>query len=85
MRWSTTYVSRSSRGEPQFGRRGLYRQIGRSDQARQAELALLWVLNQSDGEHSPLDIARRSGLPFAAVRAAAEALVTHGLLKEAAP
>jgi aminopeptidase-like protein len=41
---------------------------------------MLWVLNQSDGSHSLLDIARRSGLPFEQLRVAAEALSRAGLL-----
>ncbi len=60
-------------GEPQLGRRGLY--DGAADR-----LALLWVLNLSDGRHSLLDIAERSGRPFAAVRDAAAALERAGLL-----
>ena len=48
--------------------------------AASRELALLWVLSLSDGEHSLLDMAQRSGLPFAAVRAAADALLEHELL-----
>jgi aminopeptidase-like protein len=43
---------------------------------------MLWVLNLSDGEHTLLDVAERSGLPFAAVAAAARALHDAGLLKE---
>ncbi len=37
-------------------------------------MALLWVLNLSDGRHSLLDIADRAGMPFALVRHAADAL-----------
>ncbi len=37
--------------------------------------ARLWVLNLSDGEHSLLDIAERSGIPFSAISEAAELLV----------
>jgi aminopeptidase-like protein len=44
---------------------------------------MLWVLNQSDGRHSLLDVAERSGLSFASVRAAAERLRDAGLLTEA--
>jgi aminopeptidase-like protein len=40
----------------------------------------LWVLNQSDGTRSLLDIAERSGLPFPAIRRAAEALLQADLL-----
>ncbi|MDA8251857.1 MAG: DUF4910 domain-containing protein [Rhodospirillales bacterium] len=63
-------------GEPQLGRRGLY--DGDVDR-----LALLWVLNLSDGQHSLLDIAERSGRPFAAITAAAAALRDAGLLVRA--
>jgi aminopeptidase-like protein len=45
-------------------------------------MAMLWVLNLSDGEHSLLDIAERSGLPFDAVAVAADALHDAGLIKE---
>jgi winged helix-turn-helix len=38
-------------------------------------------LNLSDGEHSLFDIAERSGRPFDAVVAAAEALARVGLLQ----
>ena len=49
---------------------------------RARELALLWVLNQSDGHHTLLDIAERSDVSFAALREAADALLAAGLLRE---
>jgi aminopeptidase-like protein len=76
------YVNQSPKGEPQLGRRGLYRGFGGSMDARAREMALLWVLNLSDGEHSLLDISDRSAIPFDMVRLAATALLDHGLLKE---
>jgi len=39
------------------------------------------MLNFSDGKHSLLDIAEKSGLPFPALRQAADALREHHLLK----
>jgi aminopeptidase-like protein len=48
------------------------------------ELALLWVLNLSDGQHSLLDIAERAGLPFALIAGAADALLAVDLLREQA-
>lgn len=45
--------------------------------AETERLALPWVLNQSDGQKSLLDIARRAGLTFTAVRAAAERLLAE--------
>ncbi len=44
-------------------------------------MAMLWVLNLSDGEHSLLDVAERSGLPFDSVAGAADALHEAGLIK----
>jgi aminopeptidase-like protein len=44
-------------------------------------MALLWVLNLADGHHSLLDVAERAGIPFASIRAAADALIAAGLLE----
>ena len=76
------YLNLNPKCEPQLGRRGLYRTIGGDDAGRSRELALLWVLNLSDGEHGLLDISERSGMSFAAIREAAGALLEVGLLSE---
>jgi len=76
------YVNRSPYGEPQLGRRGLYGTVGGASLPG-FELALLWVLNFSDGEHSLLDIAERAGVPFATIRGAADALLAAELLTAA--
>ncbi|NUT12448.1 MAG: DUF4910 domain-containing protein, partial [Nonomuraea sp.] len=75
------YQNLSPYGEPQLGARGLYGSLGGRSDTKQAQLAMLWVLNLSDGLHSLLDIAERSHLPFAAVADAAHALRNAGLLK----
>lgn len=68
--------------EPQLGKRGLYRMTGGHKDTREVELAMLWVLNLSDGDHTLLDIAERSGMPFSAIAAATRALEDCGLLEE---
>jgi len=73
----------SPKGEPQLGRRGLYGATGGAAQLPGFEFALLWVLNYSDGSNSLLDIAERAGMPFAQIRAAADALLAKGLLEAA--
>lgn len=75
------YTNLQPYGEPQLGRRGLYRALGGTE-IPDLQLAMLWVLNLSDGAHTLLDIAERSGIEFRAVRVAADALVEHGLLRE---
>ena len=76
------YVNLSPYGEPQLGKRGLYGSLGGRSDTKQAQMAMLWVLNLSDGEHDLLDIAHRSEMPFAVVADAAIALHDAGLLKE---
>jgi aminopeptidase-like protein len=75
------YENLNPTGEPQLGRRGLYHAIGGKPGLEGLELALLWVLNLSDGVHGLFDIAERSGLEFAVVKTAADALLEHGLLR----
>jgi aminopeptidase-like protein len=79
------YMNNCPRGEPQLGRRGLYEGLNANEDRRQRELALLWVLNLSDGKHSLLDIAERANLPFAAVSSAADALAGTDLLSIVGP
>ncbi len=65
--------------EPQLGKRNLYRPTG--GEAIGTEInARLWVLNLSDGEHTLLDIAERSGLLFSAILDAVSLLCEGGLL-----
>ena len=60
----TIYRSRNPKGEPQLGRRGLWGGLGGLRSAGYDQMALLWVLNLADGQHSLLETAERSGLPF---------------------
>jgi len=74
------YVNLSPMGEPQLGKRGLYRPMG-GDELPQRENAMLWVLNQSDGSNGLLDIAERSRVPFSTIAAVADELAQAGLLE----
>jgi aminopeptidase-like protein len=76
------YVNLSPKGEPQLGKRGLYGSVGGRSPAER-EHALLWVLNQSDGTHSLLDIAKRSAIDFSIIRQAASELEGAKLLAPA--
>jgi aminopeptidase-like protein len=72
-----TYVNAAPFGEPQLGRRGLYRSIGGGSSQ---EAAYLWLLSLCDGSASLVDVALRSGLPFERVADAADRLVEQELL-----
>jgi aminopeptidase-like protein len=77
-----TYLNTNPQCEPQLGRRGLYGTIGGRPEPVQLQMAMLWVLNFSDGAHSLLDIAERSGIAFDTICEAASALGKASLLDE---
>ena len=76
------YINQMPKCEPQLGKRGLYGSVGGQSQAAASQMAMLWVLNLSDGGHSLLDIAERSKQGFPVVCAAAKLLEGAGLLVE---
>lgn len=80
----TSYVNLSPKGEPQLGRRGLYRSTGGYyTDVPDRQMALFWMLNQSDGCTTLLDIAEKSGLSAGILARAAIDLQASGLLQVA--
>jgi aminopeptidase-like protein len=76
------YLNQNPKCEPQLGRRGLYRAVAGQQEKQSRELAMLCVLNGSDGTQSLLQIADRAGIPFQDISYAAKSLVEAGLLRE---
>jgi len=76
------YINQNPKCEPQLGKRGLYQHIGGHPDSENFQLAMLWVLNLSDGYHSLVDISERSGVEFGLISEAAEILVFENFLKE---
>lgn len=76
------YVNQNLKCEPQLGKRGLYRPLNRNNEPPPEYLAILWVLNLADGNHSLLDIAEKAGIRFEEISKATCALIQAGLLKE---
>ncbi|HIK53995.1 MAG TPA: DUF4910 domain-containing protein [Synechococcales cyanobacterium M55_K2018_004] len=76
-----TYLNQNSKCEPRLGKRGLYKAVGGHATGAVNEMALLWVLNLSDGDYSLLEIAKRSGLGFDQIYRAAQVLEQHDLLQ----
>jgi aminopeptidase-like protein len=75
------FVNLNPKCEPQLGKRGLYRMVGGQAGTGFSEIAMLWILNLSDGSHSLLDIAERSGISFDDLYMAAKTLEEHHLLR----
>lgn len=75
------YINTHPHCEPQLGRRGLYSATGGNAKPPGYEMALLWALNYSDGDHDLLDISARSQIPFDTLHAAAVVLEEKGLLR----
>jgi aminopeptidase-like protein len=76
------YRNLNPKCEARLGKRGLYRTVGGQIDQPLRELAMLWVLNLSDGDYTLLDIADRAGIPFDLIHEAADALSTCDLLEE---
>ncbi len=76
-----TCINTNPKCEPQLGKRGLYSGMGGHKNSKDAEMALLWTLNLSDGGRDLLAIAERAKMPFAWICEAAGRLEAAGLLK----
>jgi aminopeptidase-like protein len=80
------YQRVDGRGEPQLGRRGLYRAIaGRREAGGATQMDLLWLLNLADGKHSLLDMAIRAEVPFARLEVAARLALNASLVRLVTP
>lgn len=75
------YVNLQPKGEARLGKRGLYGSVGGNSPAAR-EHAMLWLLNQSDGTQSVLDIAQRSQRSFDLLAQTAAELENAELLRE---
>ncbi|MDQ8727665.1 DUF4910 domain-containing protein [Bradyrhizobium sp. LHD-71] len=79
---NVTYARTDGRGEPQLGRRGLYRSIaGQKDAGGPSELDLLWLLNLADGKHDLLEMADRANVPVSRLHAAATLALRADLVR----
>ncbi len=78
-------VSRQPHGEPQLGRRGLYRALAGMVDSKSTEVASLWVLSLADGQHGIDDVVERSGLAREIVEGAVERLDAAELVELMAP
>ncbi|MGK0238221.1 MAG: aminopeptidase-like protein [Candidatus Pelagisphaera sp.] len=78
---NSCYMNLKPMCEPRLGKYGLYGDGGGQRTGDFDELALLWVLNQSDGENDLLAIAEKSGMPFRKILTAAHSLKEAGLLR----
>lgn len=70
------FVSLAPQGEPQLGRRGLY-----APPSTPGAQAVLWTLVLADGGHDLVDVANRSGLPFAELIGAKHRLQSATLIE----
>ena len=68
-------------GEPQLGRRGLYRDVGGHGDPESRQYAMLWLLQMGDGSETLFDVVQRSGIDFEEVHAASVLLERHDLIE----
>jgi aminopeptidase-like protein len=78
-----TYLNLNPKGEPLFQKRIVYDSMADiKSKNREFQVAMLWVLNLSDGGNSLLDISERSGIRFDHIQKASGVLFKIGLIKE---
>lgn len=75
-----TYYNKNPKCEPQLGKRGLYETDTSSEDTKLNRMAILWILNLSDGNYTLLDIAKKSGIAFDEIKQAADVLLRYNLL-----
>jgi aminopeptidase-like protein len=68
--------------EPQLGKRGLYRTTGGHGSPERRQMAILWVLNQTNGKHDLLDIAERADMPFETIASVAAELEAAEVIRK---
>ncbi len=74
------YINQAPQCEPQLGKRGLYQAIGGDSDSKKMQLAMLWILNLADGNHSLWRIAKQSGYDLNLIQKMAIILEEKGLL-----
>jgi len=74
------YLNLYPKCEPQLGKRDIYNSV--AGNINEVELAILWVLNFSDGEHDLIDISIKSKLSIDVIKSAAMLLTKHKLVQE---
>lgn len=81
---NAAYVNLYPKGEVQLGKRGLFSLTsGLRRGPHEFQMAMLWILNMSDGWTSLLDIADRASMPFDLIREAADALLEAAVIRPA--
>lgn len=78
---NTIYRNLNPKCEPQLGKRGLYSLIGGKKHERIDKMAIMWILNLSDGKNSLLDISYKSKIDFYQIKKAADVLYEKKLLE----
>ncbi len=78
---NTRFMNLFPKGEPQLGKRGLFKKIGGQSETKEYQMALLWILNFSDGQHSLVDISIKSGISFTILELASQELLKAKLIK----
>jgi aminopeptidase-like protein len=74
------YKNQNPKCEPNLGKRNLYDLIGANKKLSSNSNSIFWLLNQSDGNTSLLEIASKSNISFVEIKNMADILVFHNLL-----
>ena len=80
--YNKTYINLNPKCEPFLQNKGLYDSIGGPKSMPVNTNAILWILNQSDGENDLISISNKSNIPVHILHDASLRLIKSGLIKE---
>jgi aminopeptidase-like protein len=68
--------------EPQLGKRGLYSTLGSQKISSDFKIAMMWILNLSDGTNDLIAISERSKIPVKDLLPVLKVLIENGIIKK---
>lgn len=75
------YINKMPYCEPQLGKRGLYPTLGSQKSIEDFVVAMMWVLNLSDGDNDLISISQKSGIAVKNLIPVIDKLIENGILE----
>jgi len=75
------YLNKMPFCEPQLGKRGLYPTLGSQKGIEDSVLAMMWILNLTDGTNDLIQISEKSKIPISQLIPVIDRLIENGILE----
>ncbi len=75
------YINKMPFCEPQLGKRGLFPTLGSQKETNDFVMAMMWILNLSDGENDLISISEKSKITVCELIPVVDKLIENGILE----